>query len=285
MVWKGTCTRFQTNPPEIDNNVHIAGGRGRRTRLESSTKLGSCSRSHPRGEHFDEKPRSVPKRCQHLPPRTPCEHSAAPRPQFGHSSYAVDTRILPKSNRNPLKNKKRVVTLILFTSFLQGDLKKYLNEQANKKEGFLTSELPLRWCGQLAAAVKHLHHQNVTHPYVFTFKIVHKQVPLMYKKKNVCSSLILILSRYVFFRDLAARNCLITDDLNLKIGDYGLANSNYPEDYYLASPGLPIRWCSPESINYTSTTIQPNKVRFFVINYFYLLCGEKDTFLFLFFYS
>lgn len=65
---------------------------------------------------------------------------------------------------------------------------------------------------------------------------------------------------YFHFSDLAARNCLIDDNLNIKLGDYGLSTSNYPEDYYLASVGLPIRWCSPESVNYTSTTIQPNKV-------------------------
>lgn len=61
-------------------------------------------------------------------------------------------------------------------------------------------------------------------------------------------------------RDLAARNCQIHSDLNLKLGDYGLAVTLYPEDYYQGVPAIPVRWCAPESLTFTSTTIQPKQV-------------------------
>lgn len=59
-------------------------------------------------------------------------------------------------------------------------------------------------------------------------------------------------------RDLASRNCLLTEDLTLKLGDYGLSASKFPEDYYKGGePLIPVRWRSPESLDCTPTTIQP----------------------------
>lgn len=63
-----------------------------------------------------------------------------------------------------------------------------------------------------------------------------------------------------FCRDLAARNCQLTSNLTLKLGDYGLAVFQYPEDYYEGAPGVSVRWCAPETVIYTSTTIQPKKI-------------------------
>ncbi|OBS60345.1 hypothetical protein A6R68_08497 [Neotoma lepida] len=50
------------------------------------------------------------------------------------------------------------------------------------------------------------------------------------------------------YSDLALRNCLLTSDLTVRIGDYGLAHSNYKEDYYLTPERLwvPLRWAAPE---------------------------------------
>ena len=44
---------------------------------------------------------------------------------------------------------------------------------------------------------------------------------------------------FVFFRDLAARNCLVMSDLSLKIGDYGIA-----EDLFKVSATVPVRLAS-----------------------------------------
>ena len=65
---------------------------------------------------------------------------------------------------------------------------------------------------------------------------------------------------YTFYRDLAARNCHLSSNLNLKLGDYGLGATLYPEDYYQGSPAVPVRWCAPETVSYTNTTIQAKNV-------------------------
>ncbi|KAL1501350.1 hypothetical protein ABEB36_006685 [Hypothenemus hampei] len=80
----------------------------------------------------------------------------------------------------------------------------------------------LLWCCQLTSALRHLHDNGFIHP------------------------------------DLAARNCLLTDNLTLKLGDYGLSASKYPGDYYKGGePLIPVRWRAPESLECTSTTIKP----------------------------
>lgn len=56
------------------------------------------------------------------------------------------------------------------------------------------------------------------------------------------------------FRDLAARNCLVSkktdNSLIVKIGDFGLARDIYKNDYYRKEGEglLPVRWMSPESL-------------------------------------
>ncbi|KAF5304433.1 hypothetical protein FQR65_LT07963 [Abscondita terminalis] len=105
-----------------------------------------------------------------------------------------------------------------------GDLKKYLRDNQNVAEKLLSSELPLLWACQISSALKFLHDHNLIHP------------------------------------DFAARNCQLVSERVLKLGDYGLAATLYPEDYYQGAPAVPVRWCAPESLIYTSTTIQPKKI-------------------------
>ncbi|XP_064378912.1 serine/threonine-protein kinase LMTK1 isoform X2 [Dromaius novaehollandiae] len=51
--------------------------------------------------------------------------------------------------------------------------------------------------------------------------------------------------------DLALRNCLLTADLTVKIGDYGLAHCKYKDDYFVTADQLwvPLRWIAPELID------------------------------------
>ncbi|KAJ8367472.1 hypothetical protein AAFF_G00317480 [Aldrovandia affinis] len=51
--------------------------------------------------------------------------------------------------------------------------------------------------------------------------------------------------------DLALRNCLLTSDLTVKIGDYGLAHSHYKDDYFVTPDKLwvPLRWIGPELVD------------------------------------
>lgn len=51
--------------------------------------------------------------------------------------------------------------------------------------------------------------------------------------------------------DLALRNCLLTADVSVKIGDYGLSQTKYKDDYYVTSDQMyvPLRWIAPELID------------------------------------
>ncbi|XP_005745503.1 serine/threonine-protein kinase LMTK1-like isoform X4 [Pundamilia nyererei] len=51
--------------------------------------------------------------------------------------------------------------------------------------------------------------------------------------------------------DLALRNCLLTSEMSVKIGDYGLSHSRYKDDYYITQDQIwvPLRWIAPELID------------------------------------
>lgn len=53
-------------------------------------------------------------------------------------------------------------------------------------------------------------------------------------------------------RDLAARNCLVTEKNVLKISDFGMSREE-EDGIYAASGGLrqvPVKWTAPEALNY-----------------------------------
>ncbi|XP_072377014.1 uncharacterized protein [Diabrotica undecimpunctata] len=122
------------------------------------------------------------------------------------------------------KSLETVPYLLLQEYCPQGDLKVYLKSQKANAEQFLSTDYPLLWCHQLTSALKHLHEHDIVHP------------------------------------DLASRNCQLTSTLNLKLGDYGLGPFKYPSDYYQGQPAVPVRWCAPESLVCTHTTIQPKRL-------------------------
>ncbi|XP_051792492.1 serine/threonine-protein kinase LMTK1 isoform X2 [Erpetoichthys calabaricus] len=51
--------------------------------------------------------------------------------------------------------------------------------------------------------------------------------------------------------DLALRNCLLTAEVTVKIGDYGLSHNKYKDDYFVTADQLwvPLRWIAPELID------------------------------------
>lgn len=54
----------------------------------------------------------------------------------------------------------------------------------------------------------------------------------------------------IFFRDLAARNCLVGDNNVVKISDFGMSRE---EEEYTVSDGMkqiPIKWTAPEALNF-----------------------------------
>jgi len=54
-------------------------------------------------------------------------------------------------------------------------------------------------------------------------------------------------SNKIIHGDLAARNCLISSELRVKVADLGIGHDVYPDDYYDdGTQLLPIRWMPPE---------------------------------------
>ncbi|KAI5097365.1 serine/threonine-protein kinase LMTK1 isoform X1, partial [Silurus meridionalis] len=51
--------------------------------------------------------------------------------------------------------------------------------------------------------------------------------------------------------DLALRSCLLTSEMSVKIGDYGLSHSKYKDDYFVTADQIwvPLRWIAPELID------------------------------------
>ncbi|XP_072259605.1 serine/threonine-protein kinase LMTK1 isoform X2 [Pyxicephalus adspersus] len=68
---------------------------------------------------------------------------------------------------------------------------------------------------------------------------------------EVCCGLLHLHKNNYTHSDLALRNCLLTADMTVKIGDYGLAHSKYRDDYLVTSDQLwvPLRWIAPELID------------------------------------
>ncbi|XP_031155294.1 uncharacterized protein si:dkey-40m6.8 isoform X1 [Sander lucioperca] len=110
------------------------------------------------------------------------------------------------------------IPFLLVMEFCQlGDLKRYL--RAQRKSNGMTPDLPTRdlltlqrMAFEITSGLLHLHDNNYIHS------------------------------------DLALRNCLLTSDLTVRIGDYGLSHNHYKEDYYLTPDKLwiPLRWIAPE---------------------------------------
>ncbi|XP_030631335.1 serine/threonine-protein kinase LMTK1 [Chanos chanos] len=96
-----------------------------------------------------------------------------------------------------------------------GDVKGYL--RSCRASDSLTPDplLLQRMACEIASGLMHLHKHNFTHS------------------------------------DLALRNCLITSDVTVKIGDYGLSHSKYRDDYFVTSDQtwVPLRWIAPELVD------------------------------------
>ncbi|TGZ59143.1 hypothetical protein CRM22_009240 [Opisthorchis felineus] len=68
-------------------------------------------------------------------------------------------------------------------------------------------------------------------------------------------------SKNLIHRDIACRNCLVASDHVVKIGDFGLTRertTNRPDGYYRFTRNceLPIRWMSPEAVQYGMFSVQ-----------------------------
>ncbi|XP_017561451.1 serine/threonine-protein kinase LMTK1 isoform X1 [Pygocentrus nattereri] len=68
---------------------------------------------------------------------------------------------------------------------------------------------------------------------------------------EIASGLLYLHKHNYIHSDLALRNCLLTSEMTVKIGDYGLSHSRYKDDYFVTADQIwvPLRWIAPELID------------------------------------
>ncbi|KAK5856378.1 hypothetical protein PBY51_007980 [Eleginops maclovinus] len=103
--------------------------------------------------------------------------------------------------------------LLVFEYCEMGDLRGFLSQQDWMFRNAELLQLQRMAC-EIAAGVTHLHKHNFLHS------------------------------------DLALRNCYLTGDLTVKVGDYGIGPYRYKEDYIITEDDVfaPLRWLAPELV-------------------------------------
>lgn len=66
---------------------------------------------------------------------------------------------------------------------------------------------------------------------------------MMHIGQQISAGMLFLSARKFVHRDLATRNCLIADDMTVKIADFGLSQRLYMADYYRGGErdAIPIR--------------------------------------------
>ncbi|CAF1367902.1 unnamed protein product [Adineta steineri] len=98
---------------------------------------------------------------------------------------------------------------------------------------------------------------------------------------QISSALTYLESLHIYHRDIAARNCLVSIDLNIKLCDLAMCNEIYADDYVLVSVGndiktrRPIRWCAWETICLNQFTSKSDVFSFGVLLWEILTVVER----------
>ncbi|KAL5255722.1 hypothetical protein ACHWQZ_G011071 [Mnemiopsis leidyi] len=108
----------------------------------------------------------------------------------------------------------------ILTEYMEnGNLAEYLQDMAQSKTGALTLADQIHICVQIASGLNYMSEKQFVH------------------------------------RDVAARNCLVANNLLVKVADFGLSRSVHGREIYQKDGGtVPIRWMSPEAIQYGQYT-------------------------------
>lgn len=75
----------------------------------------------------------------------------------------------------------------------------------------------------------------------------------MHGLQSIANMYFRLLFYFMYFRDLAARNCLVGENHLVKVADFGLARL-MRDDTYTAHAGakFPIKWTAPEGLAYNT---------------------------------
>jgi receptor tyrosine kinase-like orphan receptor 1 len=84
---------------------------------------------------------------------------------------------------------------------------------------------------------------------------------------QISAGLEYLASQNYVHRDVAARNCMVGENMTVKISDLGLCRDIYASDYYRVQSKsmLPVRWMPPESILYGKFTTESDVWSFGVV--------------------
>ncbi len=152
-------------------------------------------------------------------------HTADPIPVVAQmlkedADSAEQRRFLEATRGSRLANGANVIRVVatclpfiqLFESCPMGDVKSYLGHMAEDFMTLAERGIIMRFCKEIACGVHALHEVGA--------------IP----------------------EDLALRCCHLTQDMTVKVGDFGLARATYIEDYVPVGSGehLPVRWLPPE---------------------------------------
>ncbi|KAJ8413915.1 hypothetical protein AAFF_G00065130 [Aldrovandia affinis] len=91
-----------------------------------------------------------------------------------------------------------------------------------------------------------------------TVQVELTQPQMLHIAQQIAAGMVYLASQHFVHRDLATRNCLVGENLLVKIGDFGMSRDVYSTDYYRVGGHtmLPIRWMPPESIMYRKFTTE-----------------------------
>ncbi|XP_045603194.1 tyrosine-protein kinase transmembrane receptor Ror isoform X1 [Procambarus clarkii] len=98
-------------------------------------------------------------------------------------------------------------------------------------------------------------------------QVVLEQPDMLIIATQIAAGMEYLASHHYVHRDLASRNCLVGENLTVKISDFGLSRDIYSSDYYRVQSKslLPVRWMPPESILYGKFTTESDVWSFGVV--------------------